>query len=129
MLQGGGYTYDDVAGLASVPADPPIVNEFSRSNLARTVAMAKVPNNPNSATNQFFINLEDNPDLNSQNGGFTVFGKVVLGWDVVQTIAGFALRDLDQAFTGANPNPGIFDTVPVTPQYNNANGPTEATIV
>ncbi len=129
VLQGGGYSFDDVTGLASVPSDPPIVNEFSRSNLARTVAMAKVPNNPNSATSQFFINLADNPDLNTQNGGYTVFGKVVQGWDIVQTIAGLALRDLDQAFTGANPNPGTFDNVPVTPQYNNNVGPTEATIV
>jgi peptidyl-prolyl cis-trans isomerase A (cyclophilin A) len=129
ILQGGGYKFDDGVGLSSIPADPPIVNEFSRSNLVRTIAMAKVANQPNSATSQFFINTADNLPLNVENGGYTVFGKIVQGWDVVQTIASYNFRDLDSAFTGSNPNPGVFDNVPVTPAYNQNNGPTEATIV
>ncbi len=56
----------------------PIQNEFSsdRSNVSGTIAMAKVGNDPNSATSQWFVNLGDNSaNLDNQNGGFTVFGK------------------------------------------------------
>ena len=50
--------------------------------------MAKVGNDPNSATSEFFINLADNSaNLDHQNGGFTVFGKVLSGMDVVNQIA------------------------------------------
>jgi cyclophilin family peptidyl-prolyl cis-trans isomerase len=129
VLQGGGFRFSDTTGLSSVTADPPIANEFSRPNLARTVAMAKVAGNPNSATSQFFFNLVDNPAFNTQNGGYTVFGKVVQGWNIVTTIAALTRRDLDLQFTGSNPNPGVFDDVPTTPQYNPSVGPREATLV
>ncbi len=61
--------------------DPPIVNEYNagtvRSNLFGTLAMAKVDGEPNSATSSWFFNLADNStNLNVQNGGFTVFGRV-----------------------------------------------------
>ena len=58
--------------------DPPIVNEFNVSNSRGTVAMAKLDGNPDSATNQWFVNLADNVNLDTLNGGFTVLG-VVLG--------------------------------------------------
>jgi cyclophilin family peptidyl-prolyl cis-trans isomerase len=128
-LQGGGFKFRNVGGMTPIPTDPPVVNEFNRPNLARTLAMAKVAGQPNSATSQFFINLNDNPSFNTQDGGFTVFGKVIQGWGTVLTIAGLSTRDLDQAFTGSNPNPGTFDVVPVTPNYSNAAGPTENTLV
>src|SRR5687767_6934185 len=86
VVQGGGFTFE--AGtpptLATVPQDPPVQNEFdaSRSNLRGTIAMAKLGGNPNSATNQFFFNLGNNAaNLDTQNGGFTVFGKVVAAAD------------------------------------------------
>jgi cyclophilin family peptidyl-prolyl cis-trans isomerase len=76
VVQGGGFTF--INGEAgSVPSDPPIANEFGRSNVRGTVAMAKLGNDPDSATSQWFINLADNSAvLDDSNGGFTVFGVV-----------------------------------------------------
>ncbi|MFG0283786.1 MAG: peptidylprolyl isomerase [Phycisphaerales bacterium JB039] len=91
VLQGGGFRFDDDLGLREVPLDDPILNEFDtdRSNLERTIAMAKRPGDPDSATSQWFINLGDNQFLDSQNGGFTVFGRVLddRSWNVVQQMA------------------------------------------
>lgn len=81
VLQGGGYTYANGV-FAEVPKDAPIVNEFdpndpTRSNLRGTIAMAKLPSGPNTATAQWFVNLRDNAwNLDYQNGGFTVFGRI-----------------------------------------------------
>ncbi len=80
VVQGGGYAWDvNATGPRTVPTGPAVVNEFAadRSNLRGTVAMAKQAGNPNSATNQWFINLANNAaNLDGQNGGFTVFGRV-----------------------------------------------------
>jgi uncharacterized protein (TIGR03437 family) len=74
IIQGGGYSKD----LKEIPADPPVPNEFKISNTRGTIAMAKVDGDPNSATNQWFFNLGNNSaNLDTQNGGFTVFGRVV----------------------------------------------------
>ena len=57
-----------------------VENEFdiSRSNVRGTVAMAKQGGDPDSATSQWFINIGDNSgNLDNQNGGFTVFGRVI----------------------------------------------------
>jgi len=83
MIQGGGFTPD----MKDKQTHPPIVNEYRLSNVRGTVAMAKIGGNPNSATSQFFINLSDNSRLDSQNGGFTVFARVVEGMNVVDSIA------------------------------------------
>ena len=90
VLQGGGY--DDANGAVSaIAAGPPVANEYSAShpNVQGTVAMAKVGGDPNSATDQFFVNLADNSaNLDAQNGGFTVFGQVTAdSFPVVQAIA------------------------------------------
>jgi cyclophilin family peptidyl-prolyl cis-trans isomerase len=92
IIQGGGYGWDSsVNRVYNIPANAPVVNEFSssRSNLRGTIAMAKLGGNPNSATNQWFFNLADNSaNLDGQNGGFTVFGQVVGdGMQVVDAIA------------------------------------------
>ena len=84
MIQAGGFT----AEMVKKQPRAPIKNEFKESNLRGTIAMAKLPGNPDSATCQFFINLGNNSrNLDNQNGGFTVFGKVTEGMDVVDAIA------------------------------------------
>ena len=78
VVQGGGYRFVPFEGAVVIPANPPIVNEFSVSNTRGTVAMAKLGGDPNSATSQWFVNLADNSEnLDNQNGGFTVFGRVL----------------------------------------------------
>jgi peptidyl-prolyl cis-trans isomerase A (cyclophilin A)/peptidyl-prolyl cis-trans isomerase B (cyclophilin B) len=93
MIQGGGFTAD----FKEKPTRPPVPNEAEQSskagllNTPGTIAMARTPN-PHSATAQFFINVADNKFLNfrsadAQGFGYTVFGKVVDGMDVVNRIA------------------------------------------
>ncbi len=83
VMQGGGYRLTpDLTGVEEVPHFGPVSNEFAvgtlRSNADGTLAMAKLPGDPDSATCQFFINLADNSaNLDVQNGGFTVFGRVL----------------------------------------------------
>jgi cyclophilin family peptidyl-prolyl cis-trans isomerase len=109
VIQGGGYVF---AGYAlgfpvvfHIPEDPPVLNEFSptRSNVRGTIAMAKLGGDPNSATSEWFFNLADNSaNLDNQNGGFTVFGRVIAGMNVVDTIAGLRVLyapGLNPAFT------------------------------
>jgi len=79
VIQGGGYRWVEGGGYSRIAAGPPVVNEFSaaRSNVRGTVAMAKLPGNPDSATSEWFVNLANNAaNLDVQNGGFTVFGRV-----------------------------------------------------
>lgn len=73
--------------LSQIAIDGTIANEFNQSNLRGTIAMAKVAGDPDSATSQWFINVADNTSLDSQNGGFTVFGRVLAdGMQVVDAI-------------------------------------------
>ncbi|MDR3351802.1 MAG: peptidyl-prolyl cis-trans isomerase [Zoogloeaceae bacterium] len=87
MIQGGGFTPD----MAEKPTRPPIENEAKNrlKNQRGSIAMARLPD-PHSASAQFFINLVDNRNLDfpSFDGwGYTVFGKVTEGMDVVDKIA------------------------------------------
>jgi peptidyl-prolyl cis-trans isomerase A (cyclophilin A) len=80
VIQGGGWTIaEGSAALQPVVTDDAIVNEPGISNTRGTVAMAKIAGNPDSATSQWFINLADNTSLDTDNGGFTVFGRVLDG--------------------------------------------------
>jgi len=85
MIQGGGL--DEKLHEKSA-AYPPVKNEHDNGlkNLTGTVAMART-NDPDSATCQFFINTKDNAFLD-RPPGYTVFGKVVKGMDVVRKIEG-----------------------------------------
>lgn len=97
IVQSGGFTLSGTT-IISVPTDPPVQNEFKLGNVRGTLAMAKLPPpdgvNPtptsiNSATSGWFINLADNrANLDTQNGGFTVFARVLGGgMTVVDAIA------------------------------------------
>ena len=93
MIQGGGYGTD----FREKPTRPPIPNEAEKSskagllNTPGTIAMART-SVPDSATAQFFINVADNKFLNFRDPspagiGYTAFGKVIEGMDVVEKIA------------------------------------------
>ncbi len=89
IVQGGGYYYDeDAEEFAAVETSDPVDNEPEWSNRRGTIAMAKRGDDPNSATAQWFFNLDDNhKNLDVQNGGFTVFGEVTSGMSVLEDIA------------------------------------------
>jgi cyclophilin family peptidyl-prolyl cis-trans isomerase len=90
MVQGGGMIMQDGQLLPKQGVRPPIKNEASNGlkNIKGSVAMARRPD-PHSATSQFFINVADNSQLDypSFDGfGYTVFGRVIKGQDVVDKI-------------------------------------------
>jgi peptidyl-prolyl cis-trans isomerase A (cyclophilin A)/peptidyl-prolyl cis-trans isomerase B (cyclophilin B) len=107
MIQGGGFTRD----FEQKPTRKPVKNEAGNGlkNTVGTLAMARTPD-PHSATAQFFINVADNDSLNfrfpTPDGyGYTVFGKVVKGLDVVKRI--------EKVQTG--PGPAAHQNVPIKP--------------
>ena len=100
MIQGGGFTEK----MEQKPVAAPIRNEGDNglSNETGTIAMART-SDPHSATAQFFINTVDNRALDhkhksSSGWGYTVFGKVVKGLDVVDRIG--ATRTRQAALNG-----------------------------
>jgi peptidyl-prolyl cis-trans isomerase A (cyclophilin A) len=104
MIQGGGYT----SNLKEKPTHAPIPLETSSGlkNERGTIAMARTMA-PNSATNQFFINVVDNANLDSSRpnaNGYAVFGHVISGMEVVDKIKAVPTN-----------NRGIFHDVPVSP--------------
>lgn len=103
MIQGGGYD----ARYIERQTRPPVMHEGLEAlskggprNTVGTLAMART-NVPNSATAQFFINVVDNGflDPNPQQPGYTVFGKVISGMDVVNRI-----RAIPTSFGGPFPS-------------------------
>jgi len=125
VIQGGGFAWrKDIFGkdqVFSVTTKAPVVNEFSvtRSNLRGTVAMAKLGTSPDSATSQWFINLANNSaNLDIQNGGFTVFGKVIgNGMTVVDAMAALPVDNINPFKDPPTVPPthvdGPFDSVPL----------------
>jgi len=110
VIQSGGFLStvnpSDPAHVlpTQVTAFAAITNEPGISNTRGTIAMAKLPDDPNSATSQWYINLADNLSLDTDNGGFTVFGRVLGdGMTVADAIA-----DLPR-FNFGTP----FDTLPL----------------
>ncbi|MFC3115439.1 peptidylprolyl isomerase [Cellvibrio fontiphilus] len=102
VVQGGGMTFD----FTEKPTEKPIINESMNGlpNDYRSVAMAR-QTDPDSATSQFYINLKNNPGLNATETkpGYTVFGKVVAGMEVIEKIAKEPL--------------GMFKAYPEAPNY------------
>ncbi|MEP7274961.1 MAG: peptidylprolyl isomerase [Betaproteobacteria bacterium] len=119
MIQGGGFTTD----FYQKPTRPPVVNEAQSSskagivNAPGTIAMART-GEPNSATSQFFINVGDNSRLNFRSPdpggiGYTAFGKVVSGMDVVNKIAKVAKGGGKPVPPGTPLSPADVPTTPV----------------
>jgi peptidyl-prolyl cis-trans isomerase A (cyclophilin A) len=90
VIQGGGFKWNSSAAPTPIPTDPPIANELNLSNLRGTVAMARVGTNTTSATSQWFINVGNNTPLNTADGGYTVFARIVKGMEVVDEISDLA---------------------------------------
>src|SRR5262249_41437545 len=120
------------ADLFSVQTDPAVQNEFGadRSNKLGTIAMAQAGTDPNSATSQFFFNLADNntgdnitgkSNLDTLNGGFTVFGKL-MGTADQQAVNALAAVPTQDHSNGNQNNP--FGTVPLI-NYNGTSFPTD----
>ena len=86
MIQGGGFTKE----LAKKKTKTPIKNEASEKfkNVRGSIAMARL-SAPHTATSQFFINLQDNPNLDYReyNPGYAVFGRIISGLTVIDNIA------------------------------------------
>ena len=90
MIQGGGMDAD----MNEKSTNKPVENEADNGlkNDAGTIAMARTQD-PHSATSQFFVNVKDNDFLNHsgknmQGWGYTVFGKVTSGMDVIEKMRG-----------------------------------------
>lgn len=109
VVQGGGYlgTVDPAnpnnARASAVSTFPAIQNEPGISNTLGTIAMAKADGQPNSATSQWFINLANNggppANLDTQNGGFTVFGHVTgSGMTIVNQVAAVPVFNFGSPF-------------------------------
>ncbi len=97
-LVAGGFTAD----LKEKPTRYTVANEAANGlkNRRGTIAMARQPQDPNSATSQFIINLADNPALDHQGNepekyGYCVFGEITAGLDVLEKIAAVQVRDTE----------------------------------
>ena len=136
VLQGGGFAFDNTGttpAISTIATDPSVQNEpdiVNRSNIKGTIAMAKLGGDPNSATDQFFINLADNSsNLNSQNGGFTVFGKLHSAADqtVVDALTAYTVQNQSNAAALPSNQKGVFDSIPLK-NYTGTTFPTDTTL-
>ena len=90
ILQGGGFKLNGDQ-VEDISANPAVINEPVFSNVSGTIAMAKLGSDENSATNQWFFNINNNSaNLDVQNGGFTVFGQLVDDADTTATMNAIA---------------------------------------
>ncbi len=134
VLQGGGFVgYSPQAtnelappwyGLGAAISFGSVTNEYAvgprLSNTNGTLAMAKVGSDPDSASNQWFINLGNNAaNLDNQNGGFTVFGRVIHDPDGVLPFLntlrpGYGQVNMGYWYPGDSVATGLFSELPVT---------------
>lgn len=124
VLQGGGYRLANRGtpenAFEAVPTFGTITNEFSVgrrfSNTNGTIAMARAGGQTNSAGSEWFFNLADNSELDAVDGGFTVFGRVLRGMEV---LALFARQPADGSLVlydfqpNVPANQGVLKTVPL----------------
>lgn len=116
VVQGGGFRWtEDPSAILDVEHNGTVVNEFANwfdpqigglaagtpLNVRGTIAMAKLAGDPDSADSQWFVNLDDNSaNLDGQNGGFTVFARVLpQSMSVLDAIAALPRINGGGAFT------------------------------
>ncbi len=123
VIQAGAYTYDPAnggftydgnlqfsGGLQLVPQRDSITNEFKLSNLRGTLSMARIGGQIDSASNQWFINLADNLNLDTVDEGYTVFGEILgNGMDAIDLISDITPYDLSSEID----IPGSFISIPL----------------
>lgn len=124
VIQAGGYFVTNTpsgSAIDSVPTFGTIQNEYSAgkiySNVYGTIAMARRGGFVNSASSQWFINLNDNAFLDGVDEGFTVFGRVTSGTNVLNRFLSVAQSGGISLFNAGAP----LDTLPVLktpPSYN-----------
>jgi peptidyl-prolyl cis-trans isomerase B (cyclophilin B) len=115
MIQGGGFTPD----MQKKATGEPIQNEAANGlqNKRGTLAMART-NDPHSATSQFFINVQDNANLNyagegnSREWGYAVFGRVTSGMSVVDSIRFVATGTTDR-YSDVPVEPVVIESVEI----------------
>jgi peptidyl-prolyl cis-trans isomerase A (cyclophilin A) len=130
VLQGGGFTLPanpNTSFLDSVVTYAPVTYEgnLGWSNTIGTVGAAR-GSAPDSATSQWYINMADNSSILDDSvrlgNGYTVFGKIVSGWDVAVKL--FAAKAWDWSRVLANdPNGGAFTTLPLESSYKGGRWP------
>ena len=101
IIQGGGYQLEGLS-VQHITSLGNVHNEYGLSITRGTLAMAKLGGNPDSATNQWFINVSDNGETlgASNNGGYTVFGQVIgRGMETVDKIDALKVYDLSGLLT------------------------------
>jgi cyclophilin family peptidyl-prolyl cis-trans isomerase len=105
FIQGGGFEFGNLG--SHIPVGANLLNEYSdlRPNERGTIAMGKIGGDPNSASSEWFINAADNSDAfgssNLSAGGYTVFGQVVSGLEIVDAITTLAMKNLSGGGTDA----------------------------
>ena len=127
FIQGGGFEFGNLG--SHIPTGVNLHNEYSLPNARGTIAMGKIGGDPNSASSEWFINAADNSSVfgvpaSGSAEGYTVFGNVLSGMDVVDRISQLTEFDLSQEVNGA------FGQIPLqggyvvgNPNFNNI--PTE----
>ena len=127
VLQGGGFyvlnRFDNnlFSTFYYVPNFGTITNEFAvgprLTNAYGTIAMARVDGQTNSATSHWFFNLANNSSLDRMYGGFTVFGRVLRGTNILNYFNTFSqnngIVDLRKLYGTTNATTSLFSDLPV----------------
>jgi cyclophilin family peptidyl-prolyl cis-trans isomerase len=128
VIQAGGYYVgsdtNNATDFRTIPIFGTITNEYSLgrnfSNIYGTIAMARQSGNTNSASSQWFLNLTNNAFLDKVDGGFTVFGRITAGTNILNLFipsppnAGDLRRVNIPPYFNSYHEPIVLDTLPVT---------------
>lgn len=117
-LVGGGF--GNAPTYTTVPTFPPVLIEPEVSNVRGTLAAAKVGDAQSFSLNQWFVNVRDNTYLNTADGGYTVFGRIIGdGMSVVDAMAAVSTYNVDGLNPSFTSTPLRNYTLPNLPTTNN----------